>query len=240
MRDLSEAELDELLAATPEPLQPLDLGMLDGYLCGVLVQPALIDAASWLPPIFDLHGALLPDPLPAGWYERTTALIMRHRAALNHRLVDDGWFDPILFEPTAAGREASVPVPVASAGAGAPPMFESLVPWVAGFLHAAQQFPQLLELDDGDVGELLDRLLRHLPAEDGEDLRLQKQLAREFPLATLDAAIEELVTIVVELFDRTHDARYRVEPIRRESAKVGRNEPCPCGSGRKFKLCHGA
>jgi SEC-C motif len=23
-------------------------------------------------------------------------------------------------------------------------------------------------------------------------------------------------------------------------AKTGRNEPCPCGSGRKFKLCHGA
>jgi preprotein translocase subunit SecA len=28
------------------------------------------------------------------------------------------------------------------------------------------------------------------------------------------------------------------EPIRREP-KVGRNEPCPCGSGRKFKHCHG-
>ena len=23
------------------------------------------------------------------------------------------------------------------------------------------------------------------------------------------------------------------------SSKVGRNDPCPCGSGRKFKLCHG-
>jgi len=22
-------------------------------------------------------------------------------------------------------------------------------------------------------------------------------------------------------------------------SKVGRNEPCPCGSGKKFKLCHG-
>ena len=28
--------------------------------------------------------------------------------------------------------------------------------------------------------------------------------------------------------------------IRREVAKVGRNEPCPCGSGKKFKNCHGA
>jgi uncharacterized protein len=27
--------------------------------------------------------------------------------------------------------------------------------------------------------------------------------------------------------------------IRRDGAKVGRNDPCPCGSGRKFKQCHG-
>ena len=30
----------------------------------------------------------------------------------------------------------------------------------------------------------------------------------------------------------------RPEPIRVEK-KVGRNEPCPCGSGKKFKNCHG-
>ncbi len=29
------------------------------------------------------------------------------------------------------------------------------------------------------------------------------------------------------------------QPIRRESRKVGRNEPCPCGSGKKYKHCHG-
>jgi preprotein translocase subunit SecA len=30
-----------------------------------------------------------------------------------------------------------------------------------------------------------------------------------------------------------------VEPVRVEK-KVGRNDPCPCGSGKKFKQCHGA
>ncbi len=28
--------------------------------------------------------------------------------------------------------------------------------------------------------------------------------------------------------------------VRRETPKVGRNDPCPCGSGKKYKLCHGA
>ena len=27
--------------------------------------------------------------------------------------------------------------------------------------------------------------------------------------------------------------------IRREAPKVGRNDPCPCGSGKKYKQCHG-
>ena len=31
-----------------------------------------------------------------------------------------------------------------------------------------------------------------------------------------------------------------VETVKRSRAKVGRNEPCPCGSGKKFKHCHGS
>jgi SEC-C motif-containing protein len=30
------------------------------------------------------------------------------------------------------------------------------------------------------------------------------------------------------------------QPLRRETPKVGRNEPCPCGSGKKYKKCCGA
>ena len=29
-------------------------------------------------------------------------------------------------------------------------------------------------------------------------------------------------------------------PLRRNEPKVGRNDPCPCGSGKKYKKCHGA
>jgi len=32
----------------------------------------------------------------------------------------------------------------------------------------------------------------------------------------------------------------RPQPFRREQPKVGRNDPCPCGSGKKFKKCCGA
>ena len=28
-------------------------------------------------------------------------------------------------------------------------------------------------------------------------------------------------------------------PVKRTQQKVGRNDPCPCGSGKKYKKCHG-
>ncbi len=34
-------------------------------------------------------------------------------------------------------------------------------------------------------------------------------------------------------------AREKVQTIRRSEEKVGRNDPCPCGSGKKYKHCHG-
>jgi preprotein translocase subunit SecA len=33
--------------------------------------------------------------------------------------------------------------------------------------------------------------------------------------------------------------RNGVSQVTREEAKVGRNDPCPCGSGKKYKHCHG-
>jgi preprotein translocase subunit SecA len=33
--------------------------------------------------------------------------------------------------------------------------------------------------------------------------------------------------------------RVKVQPVKRAEPKVGRNDPCPCGSGKKYKKCHG-
>ncbi len=35
------------------------------------------------------------------------------------------------------------------------------------------------------------------------------------------------------------DSSSETDPSKMKMAKMGRNEPCPCGSGRKYKLCHG-
>ena len=38
--------------------------------------------------------------------------------------------------------------------------------------------------------------------------------------------------------DHQHEAA--IETYRREAPKLGRNDPCSCGSGKKYKKCHGA
>lgn len=237
MSDLSDAEfaeLDELLAATPQPLDPLDAVMLDGYLCGVLVQPVLLARSDWLPPVFDLEGQALPESVDPAWRARCTALIERRYASLQRSLADDGWIDPLVLELDQSD-EPAMPEELRALG----PVSSALMPWVSGFQYAAIRFPDLAQSDNEAVMDAMDRLYRHLPSETDEDREMAAALDREHPLETLEKGIEDLVLTIAELADLTRAARFHVEPVRRDTPKVGRNDPCPCGSGRKFKQCHG-
>jgi uncharacterized protein len=247
LTDAEFAELDELLAATPEPLQPLDASMLDGYLCGVIVQPRLLELDEWLPNIFDYDGGALPESVDTAWLDKITELVSRRHAALNRGLVEDGWFDPVILDvdendtPEPLPEDATEEERLARASYDAlGPISRALMPWVAGFQQAALCFPELADMPDDAIAAALARLYRHLPAETPEEKEVVATLNREHPLKDLDDAIEELVVTVADLADLTEAERYRVETIRRETPKVGRNDPCPCGSGRKYKTCHGS
>lgn len=247
LTDAEFAELDELLAATPEPLQPLDASMLDGYLCGVIVQPRLIELDEWLPNIFDYDGGVLPQDVDATWLDRITQLVERRHAALNKGLVENGWFDPVILDVDEEQDPEPLPDDASDEERAARDSYEALgpisralMPWVAGFQHAALCFPELSEMQSDDVAAAMARLYRHLPAETPEEKEVVATLNREHPLKDLDDAIEEMVVTVADLADLTEDERYRVETIKRDAPKVGRNDPCPCGSGRKYKQCHGA
>ncbi len=239
-RDLTDAEfseLDQLLAATPEPLQPCDSVVLDGFLCGVLVQPTLIAAGDWLPYVFDIEGRPLPDDVDAAWLERTRTLVQRRHTALNLSLADEGWFDPIVLQEDedddAAGDGENDVL------SGLPPVSRPLAPWVAGFQQAQVFFPGLSSLTDESAQELIDRLYRHLPVETEEERAHVEAINQEVPLSSVDEALQEMVLAVADLYQLTAEQRYHVETVRRDTPKVGRNDPCPCGSGQKYKHCHG-
>ncbi|HEU4458622.1 MAG TPA: UPF0149 family protein [Methylibium sp.] len=241
LNDAEIGELDDLLAAIPAPLEPLDVVMLDGYLCGVIAQPQALAPDQWLPPAFDWRlgenaeaGSVLAADTP-GWHgakhERLLTLVQRHHAVLERQLREDAWFDPLVMEPQDDDGKAL---------AGAAAIGPAIAPWVAGFEQALACFPALETLTHEDLPDLLDCLRRHLPAQDEDEAAVVKALDQEHPLKNLDEAIADLVDNVVAIADLGRGERLKVETVRRAGPKVGRNDPCPCGSGRKFKQCHGA
>jgi SEC-C motif len=79
-----------------------------------------------------------------------------------------------------------------------------------------------------------------------------KNYIREVMTKMLRNVFEERSSNVNDDFDDEFDDEYESdfdyrrnyhnvpqETVRREEPKTGRNDPCPCGSGKKFKKCHG-
>jgi len=195
---LSEHEIDEvqfLLDAVPAPLEPLDVGMLDGFLCGVLVQPQRVPDSQWLPHITDADGRALPTGFDAS---RLHALARRRYAELNHAITRREWFDPWVFEleqtPGDTARDES--------DDAAPPEVDAVYPWVAGFATALELFPALMRLDAAALTEPLALLYRHLDAEDLEDAdALLEEIESLEPPADLSEAVEGLVRATLLLAD---------------------------------------
>jgi hypothetical protein len=94
------------------------------------------------------------------------------------------------------------------------------------------------------AAELLGVPLRQARAWRAEaELARTRRAARERELAALAADWEEREEGEDDLAlpdDREDDLEALPGPIGRAEPKVGRNAPCPCGSGRKFKKCCGA
>ena len=191
---LTDAELDELqqlVDAVPAPLEPLDVSMIDGFLCGVLLQPKSVAPARWLPFVTDADGRALPrrfDPT------RLHALVQRRHAELDAAIAQRRWFDPWVFE--LEGEE------------GAPPPIDAVYPWVAGFATALETFPGLMALDPAALTEPLALVYRHLAPDDLEDAdELLAEIESLEPPADLSEAVEELVRATLLLADISRPLR---------------------------------
>ena len=184
--------LQSLLDAVPAPLEPLDVSSLDGFLCGVIVQPTAIAPARWLPFVSDVDGRALP----AGFDARPLhSLVLRRDAELRRAIGRREWFDPWVFElddddDDAAGDDASA--------ARSDPAYS----WVAGFAAALETFPGLLAADEELLTGPLALLYRHLDVDDLEDAEaLLAEIETLEPPADLAAAVEELVRATLLLAD---------------------------------------
>jgi preprotein translocase subunit SecA len=111
--------------------------------------------------------------------------------------------------------------------------------------EAFELFTNMLERVKQDTISLLARLQVRSQAEiDAEEEERQRRLASAMqfqhaapPEALALGAVQGEEPEVLPSEDAQTAA---VQQFIREGKKVGRNEPCPCGSGKKFKHCHGA
>jgi len=78
-----------------------------------------------------------------------------------------------------------------------------------------------------------------LPRENGQPQQ-QARFTQEQPAQKKEKLVESRNENVVEEQNaQQQPQKPKIQPIRVEQ-KIGRNDPCPCGSGKKYKACHGA
>jgi len=196
---LTDADIDalqDLLEGVPAPLEPLDVMALDGFLCGVVLQPRVVPPAQWQPRVLDVEGR----PPPPGFDAAPLlALAMRRYAELQRAINARDWFDPWIFPP-----EDDTPVS------------EVVLPWVAGFATALDLFPALMAVDDPALIEPLALLYLHFDPQDLEDAdALLAVIETLEPPADLAEAVQDMVRALMLIADVTRPRAVAPPPRRR-------------------------
>ena len=213
LNDTDLQRLQELLDTVPEPLEPLDTMALDGYLCGVLLQPRPVPLADWLPHVADLEGRPLPAHFPTA---ELNALVQRRHNEVNRAISDRQWFDPWVYQL----EEDTTPS-------------ETVLPWVAGFAAAMELFPAVMDSDHPELGEPLALMYRHFDPEDLEEADALLAIIETLePPTDLAEAVEDLVRSLMLMADVTRPrAAVNTRPVVRKSAPGRR----PGGGGGQHR-----
>jgi len=117
--------------------------------------------------------------------------------------------------------------------------------WALGFMFAVESWPEeWVAPRDKDAAQWLDAALQAIVAmtEDDDAKPEVSPLSEEgAPSTSIDRlnAFGEAIWAVYDLRELWKTMGPRVETVRKE-AVPGRNDLCPCGSGKKYKKCHGA
>ncbi|MCA0240078.1 MAG: UPF0149 family protein [Proteobacteria bacterium] len=221
----------------------------DGYLTALAAGPRQMAFEEWLPRFAgDAFERAFADPEDAA--QARQALESRMRVLANHldpeALLDQPEalrLQPLLAQWDDESREAVVREQGAPAELVAQFVTGGL--WATGFFDALADFePDWTPPPDTDDDErtLFEDLLLQVEIlvlpEGHEDLKRHLEEAWKDRLPTREDLVDEACFAVQDLRVWWLDHAPRPAP-RRVEAAPGRNEPCPCGSGLKYKKCHG-
>jgi uncharacterized protein len=117
--------------------------------------------------------------------------------------------------------------------------------WATGFMYAVESWPQdWMPPRDEEAADMLDTALEDIVAltEDDTGVPTVSMYAEDGPPSVSDErlnAFAAAIWAVYELRQIWRSLGPRIDPVRK-APEPGRNDPCPCGSGKKYKKCHGA
>lgn len=220
---LADEELDQLdaLLAQIGP-NSMTLEMVDGYFAALLCSPELVQPSGWLPRIWGEGYSLESEEQ----FTLATTLLMRHwnAVAASLRAMQDSEtpYRPVVQEDddgVILGND-----------------------WAMGFLEGIDTSPagwdELLDSDDPE-NPLIPFMILAYENDPDPEMRA-KEISpeeREFVLGAMIDGLEAVYNYFEPMRQAGSASR---EPVRRSEPKTGRNDPCSCGSGRKYKQCCGA
>lgn len=226
---LSEKELEELdrFLLNLDAEESMTLEMLDGFLHAIAIGPETVMPSQWLPMVWGQQedGDMMP---PADTLEQVNhllGLVMRHFNSIVFGFGQNPKFVELLWSTTEYDDRGE---------------FEDAEMWAHGFCQGIKLAPAAWQplLDDAQgagwfrpIGLLGEE--QFSPDQD----ELTRTPEQRHALAT---QIEDSVRQIHAFWHPLRHAVAERHQAQRMSTKVGRNEPCPCGSGKKFKKCCGA
>ncbi|WP_322994368.1 UPF0149 family protein [Castellaniella sp.] len=222
-RDLDR--LDDFLSSDSVSDLSMDVATLEGWLTALAIGPRMVMPSDWLPWVWDFeHGQEDADFASIEQANEIIGLIM-------------GWWNQIV-QTFQDHPETFEPVFRRQAVWGA-------AEWCEGFLKATQLFDadawSLLWAADAikitdDNHALITPFLR-LGDEAGVEITRKNGDAQKW----VDAVVPTVLAINEFWAPRRTQltGNHAQRTMRRTVQKVGRNDPCPCGSGKKYKHCCG-
>lgn len=196
----------------------LTLAELDGYLAAIAIAPEPIAPEEWLPPIWNGAPPAFADAAQAE--SVTRALHDLHAAIV--RQVEAGTYAPLLDMD-----ENDTPLPQA---------------WAAGFMLGVDLRPDawaaLFTSEDDDT--IAYPILALCEDVHGQPLLDLSKKDRAVLVAQSPSLLAQAVIDIADYWQqRNKPPPAGAIPVR-TTPKIGRNVPCPCGSGKKYKKCCGA
>ncbi|MDI9331354.1 MAG: UPF0149 family protein [Alphaproteobacteria bacterium] len=225
-RPLSEDELDELddLLIDEANGDIYSISMLDGFCHALAIGPQTITPAQWLPMILeDEEPVEEPEFIDPQTLKRMVGLIMRH-------------YNSVIACYT---RPAPRPVLYFQLGQFDDEPFKDPVTWAIGF-------NKVIYLNQDAWQPLLDsahgaKWFRPIGLLGQDDYSADQDELTQTPKQLGDLANQIALNLVKihSFWLPLREAIYERSSAQAISTKVGRNAPCPCGSGKKFKKCCG-